>query len=72
MTFHLGVMSFINEIDESLKKLSIRNQKCDNLDTKGDMIPMCQPCFASGTKTENKIKESVKHKKISKLFIHVL
>ena len=32
----------LNEIDESLQKLLIENQKCDNSDdnTDGDMIPM--------------------------------
>ena len=37
----------LNEIDASLQKLWIRNQKCDNTDEEdddgadGDMIPMC-------------------------------
>ena len=48
----------MNEIDASLQKVSIRNQKCGNADddedtaddADGDMIPMCRQCFADDTK----------------------
>ena len=37
----------LNEIDASLKKLSIKNQKCDAIANEdGDIVPMCLPCFA--------------------------
>ena len=52
-------MSTLNEIDASLQKLLIRNQKCyaeediDN-DTDGGIIPMCLPFFAGDTKIAHK------------------
>ena len=39
----------LNEIDASLQKLMMGNQKCDNADDDEDTIPMCRLCFAGDT-----------------------
>ena len=50
----------MNEIDASLQKILIGNQKCDTVDDNDadrDMIPMCLPCLAGDTeKTRTHIK----------------
>ena len=60
----------LNEIDASLQKLSIGNQKCDNEEEdKGDMIPMCGPCFAGNAKNRRKLIVTQNHWfEISNLF----
>ena len=43
----------MNEIDASIQKLLIENQKYDATDDNRDMIPMCWPCFPGDTITHN-------------------
>ena len=58
----LTFFKLLNEIDASLQKLLIGNQKCDtgnsdddDDDADGVMIPKCRPCFASDTKISTSI-----------------